>query len=162
MALADDLTALEQQEQALQFPSFNAASAWELGCRLRALALLAPKPVAVGIWLAGQMLFYTGTNGITASNEDWLRRKRNTVLRFGQSSLRVGLDLARGGSTLEDKHGLHAGDFAAHGGGFPILLQNTGCVGAIVVRPAAARRSRDGCARARRSARRHDRAAGVE
>ena len=133
MTLDEEIEILKTQELALHFAAFNADQAWRLGSRLRELSQAASKPVAIGIWLAGQTLLYTGTNGISAGNEDWLRRKRNTVLRFGKSSLLVGLELAKSKTTLEQKQGLTLADYAAHGGGFPLLLSGTGCVGAIVV-----------------------------
>jgi uncharacterized protein (UPF0303 family) len=34
---------------------------------------------------------------------------------------------------LQEKSGLELKDFAAHGGGFPILLEGTGCIGTITV-----------------------------
>ena len=128
-----EIELLKTQETALQFSSFSADTAWSLGGRMRELALQTPKPVAIGIWLAGQTLLYTGTGTITPNNEDWLRRKRNTVLRFGKSSLLVGSELSKTGSTLEEKQGLPLADYAAHGGGFPLMLRGTGCVGAFVV-----------------------------
>jgi len=133
MAIDEDLEILGRQEAELRFASFNADDAWNLGSSIRGLALADERPVAVGIWMAGQMLFYAGTGAVVPSNEDWLRRKRNTVLRFGKSSLRVGLELERSGTTLEARQGLALADFAAHGGGFPIALRGTGCVGAVVV-----------------------------
>ena len=129
----DDLEVLREQENELQFTAFSADTAWALGGLMRGLAASHSKPVALGIWMAGQTLLYTGTKGITSSNEDWLRRKRNTVLHFGKSSLLVGMELARAGVTLEEKSGLALVDFAAHGGGFPLLLRGTGCIGAVVV-----------------------------
>ena len=133
MSEEENLEILREQERKLQFTSFDAETAWTLGTRMRALAQEHAKPVALGIWLATHTLLYTGTNGINASNEDWLRRKRNTVLRFSKSSLLVGMELTNAGTTLEEKQGLSLSDFAAHGGGFPLLLRGTGCVGALVV-----------------------------
>ena len=133
MTVDEAIEILRQQEAALQFASFHADAAFLLGCRLRELAAAATKPVAIGIWMAGQTLFYAGTNGVSPGNEDWLRRKRNTVLRFGKSSLLVGSELAKSGTTLEEKQGLTLAEYAAHGGGFPLLLRGSGCVGAIVV-----------------------------
>ena len=133
VTLDEEIEVLKQQEASLQFASFNADVAFTLGCDLREMAKAATKPVAIGIWMAGQTLFYTGTNGIAPGNEDWLRRKRNTVLRFGKSSLLVGSELMKSGTTLEEKQGLQLSDYAAHGGGFPVLLRGSGCVGAVVV-----------------------------
>ena len=133
MTLDEEIEIVREQESTLQFAAFDANMAWRVGQRLREMAIPMPKPVAIGIWMAGHTLFYTGTNGITPDSEDWLRRKRNTVLRLGKSSLRVGLELTRAGSSLEAKQGLTLAEYAAHGGGFPVLLRGTGCVGAIVV-----------------------------
>ncbi len=133
MTLDDEIRILEMQQAELQFSVFNADVAWRLGSRMRELALMAPKPVAIGIWMAGALLFYAGTQGMTANNEDWLRRKRNTVMRLGRSTMLVGTELARTGSTLEAKQAMLPADYVAHGGGFPVLLRGSGCVGAIVV-----------------------------
>lgn len=133
MTLDDEIEIVRKQEQLLQFTAFSADMAWRVGGRLREMAMGSPKPVAIGIWMAGHAVFYAGTNGITPDNEAWLQRKRNTVLRLGKSSLLVGLELTRAGSTLEAKQGLPLADYAVHGGGFPVSLRDTGCVGAIVV-----------------------------
>ena len=133
MTVDEEIEIVREQERTLQFAAFNADAAWKLGGRLREMAIDYPKPVAVGIWMAGHALFLTGTNGMTPDLEDWLRRKRNTVLRLGKSSFLVGLELSRTGSSLEAKQGLPLAEFATHGGGFPILLRGSGCVGAIVV-----------------------------
>jgi uncharacterized protein (UPF0303 family) len=133
MVLDEQIDVLTRQEAVLQFESFGADDAWRLGSSMRQRAKSDPRPAAMGIWVAGQMLFYAATNGVVPSNEDWLRRKRNTVLRFGKSSLRMGLELQRSETTLEVKQGLTLAEYAAHGGGFPIALRGTGCVGAVVV-----------------------------
>lgn len=133
MTVDEEIEILKQQEAALQFGTFDAEAAFTLGCRLRELARVESKPVAIGIWMAGQTLFYAGTNGIVRSNEDWLRRKRNAVLRFGKSSMLLGTELAKSGATLQEKQGLPLAEYATHGGGFPLLLRGSGCVGAIVV-----------------------------
>ena len=131
MAMMDDVQVIAEQERLLDFASFDADAAWELGGRMRALAVADGRPAAMGIWMAGQTLFYAGTPGITLDNEFWLHRKRATVERFGRSSYRVGLELGK--ATLEGKQGLPLREFCVHGGGFPLHLQGTGCVGAIVL-----------------------------
>jgi len=54
------------------------------------------------------------------------------VMRFGRSSYALGLDLELKGQPLEARHGLTLADYAMHGGGFPIVLKGTGCVGSII------------------------------
>ena len=57
--------------------------------------------------------------GATPDNAEWIRRKRNVTLRFHRSSYAIGLELARDKTTLEQRHGLKADDYMAHGGSFP-------------------------------------------
>lgn len=125
-----DLAVIAEQERTLRFSSFNPDTAWQLGCRLRDLAA-GRGAAAMGVWMGGQTLFYATLPGVVPSHEDWLRRKRNTVLRFGKSSYRVGMEMRRDGTTLEVRQGLALADFADHGGGFPLQLKETGCVGCI-------------------------------
>ena len=129
----DDLDVLVAQERMLQFSSFDADLAWQIGLALRGLAKVNGRPIGMGIWMTGRTLFRSATNGTTPDIEAWLRRKRATVERFGQSSYRVGLELQRDGSTLMLKQGLPMRTFAVHGGGFPVVLHGTGCVGAVVL-----------------------------
>jgi uncharacterized protein (UPF0303 family) len=84
------------------------------------------------IQVANRPLFLAATAGASAGQADWIRRKRNTVLRFGRSSYAVGIQLDLEHKTLEERHGLSLADYAAHGGGFPIVLRNTGLIGTII------------------------------
>jgi uncharacterized protein (UPF0303 family) len=133
MTLDDEIRIITEQEAALQFSTFNADTAWELGSRLRALVAKDARPTAFGIWMGGQTLFYAATPNVAPGNEDWVRRKRNTVVRFAKSSFRVGKELARQNTTLEVRQGLTLAEYAAHGGGFPLTLRGSGCLGAIVL-----------------------------
>jgi len=133
MSIAHDLSILNQQEQQLRFPSFNSDTAWQLGCLLRDGFLSLGAGGSVQIELANHLLFACATPSASPGQADWIRRKRNVVHRFARSSYAVGLSLQDEGETLESRHGLELGDYAAHGGGFPILLENTGPVGSVVV-----------------------------
>jgi uncharacterized protein (UPF0303 family) len=132
MGIEHDLDIISKQEQALQFESFSADVAWELGCILREHAMRHAAPMTFEIQLAGRVLFHTVTRNAPAGQADWIRRKRNTVLRFSRSSYAMGLQLALEQKTIEERHGLTLADYAFHGGGFPILLRGTGCVGSII------------------------------
>jgi uncharacterized protein (UPF0303 family) len=133
MSAAEDLPILEAQEAALLFPSFDANTAWRLGSLMRDMLLARHAGGTVEIELAGQVLFACATPGATPGQADWIRRKRNTVRRFAHSSYWVGRTLERDGETLQSRHGLELRDFAAHGGGFPLNLQGSGCIGSIIL-----------------------------
>lgn len=133
MSLAPDPALIAEQERALVFPRFTLDTAWSLGTALRDAALARAAPVAIDISLPERPLFHTALPGAGPDNADWVRRKRNTVLRLGTSTLGIGLKLAASGETLEGRYGLSLRDHAAHGGGFPLILEGMGCIGAITV-----------------------------
>ena len=128
-----DLERLALQERRLRFERFDAGTAWELGSLLRAAGEARGAPLVIDVSLYGQQLFHGVLPGATPDNADWVRRKRNTVLRFHRSSYAIGLSLQRQGTTLEAKTGAPLVDHATHGGGFPILLASGTCIGAITV-----------------------------
>lgn len=118
-----DIERIKYQENVLCFPNFDAEVAWQIGSRLRELALERRLVVAIEIKLYQQPLFYTAISGTSPDHADWLRRKSNTVLRFHKCSYRVGLELQQQDKTLTQKLGLELRDFSTHGGCFPIRLQ---------------------------------------
>jgi uncharacterized protein (UPF0303 family) len=130
---AADLTLITQQETLLQFASFDAETAWQLGSLLRERLIDRNAGGTIEIDLAGHLLFACATPGATPGQADWIRRKRNVVRRFHRSSYAIGRQLALDEQTLEARHGLTLTDYAVHGGGFPLTLAGSGCVGTIVL-----------------------------
>lgn len=132
MSIEKDLTAIAEQERQLVFTQFGAEDAWRLGCWLRARAVEMNAAMTFEIRLAGRLLFLSATEGASAGQLDWIRRKRNVVERFGKSSYAVGLELEKSGLTIEERHGLSLADFAMHGGAVPLRLAGTGMVGTVI------------------------------
>lgn len=133
MTLEADIAQIARQEEALQFDSFNADTAWRLGNILRRLCVERGLAAVVDIHINGMPVFYCAIDGTTPDNPNWVRRKRNVVLRFFKSSYAMGLTLARQNTGLEEKFGVSTAEFASHGGSFPIKVKNTGCIGAVTV-----------------------------
>jgi len=106
VALSDDLDAIRVQEQQLQFSRFDEDIAWQLGTRVRDLALLRQFGVVIDVRRFGQPLFYCALAGTSPDNPEWVRRKSNVVARFHRSSYAIGLELQQSGGTLLEKHGL--------------------------------------------------------
>jgi len=132
-ALELDLARLALQEQRLRFTRFDADTAWELGARLKASAEARSARVAIDIQLHGMPLFFCALPGSTPDNIDWIRRKRNVVLRYHRSSYAIGVKLRLQGTNLQEKLGVPVADYAPFGGCFPLLLEGTGCIGTITV-----------------------------
>ncbi len=133
MSLQNDIEIITRQEAALRFAAFNEEDAWALGGILRGMAVAAGWPMVIDIRLGGRVLFYAALPGSSADNPEWVRRKVNTVLRFGKSSYRVGREFQQSGKGFDVAEGIDPRDFANHGGGFPIHLTGTGVVGAVTV-----------------------------
>jgi len=130
--IEEDIKTVAQQERLLQFDTFSADTAWTIGSALRADAIARAASMTFEIQLAGRVLFACSTFNASASQADWNRRKRNTVMRFGKSSYAVGLQLKLEGKDFAQRHEVSLADYAAHGGGFPIVLKGTGLVGTVV------------------------------
>ncbi|KAK5011601.1 hypothetical protein LTR39_004488 [Cryomyces antarcticus] len=134
-----DLAAIESIEASLLFPSFTSDTAWEIGCLLRSRLLQFHAPVAVNISLANsnQVIFHTCTRSGTApANDVWVSRKRATVLMWGYSTWYMHNKMGGDEKGFRDRYmlGERAGDYAIHGGGFPIRVTGVeGVVGVIVV-----------------------------
>ncbi|HWY09509.1 MAG TPA: heme-degrading domain-containing protein [Candidatus Acidoferrales bacterium] len=133
MSIDQDLEKIALQEKRLQFEHFDSEAAWAIGTALKAAAEKRKVSVAIDIQLHGLPLFSFAMAGITPDNWDWIRRKRNVVMRYHRSSYAIGLKYERAHTTLHAATGLELKDFAPHGGCFPILLVGTGCVGTIAV-----------------------------
>jgi len=133
MTIDRDLETIALQEKRLQFKHFDSELAWTLGSSIKAAAEKRNAAVAIDIQLHGHPLFFFAIRGTTPNNIDWIRRKRNVVQRFHRSSYAIGLTYERDQTTLQAKTGADLRDFATYGGGFPILLEGTGCIGSITV-----------------------------
>ncbi len=133
MSIETDMELLAQQERELQFEHFNADTAWAIGGRLRQDALARKAGMTFEIQIAGRTLFLGTTDGAKGEHADWIRRKRNVVMKFSRSSYWMSLELQLKGKTMEARHeGVFYADYAMHGGAFPIALRGTGLVGTIV------------------------------
>ncbi|MGS0893138.1 heme-degrading domain-containing protein [Burkholderia stagnalis] len=113
-------------------PRFNAAVARRIGEIAVNLASRRGLPIAVSIVGEQAPLFYCALDGSHAGDSDTIRRRQNTVLRFGLSSLTVGARFRRAGWSLQSQ-GLSDGDYALDGGGVPLRLGGTGIVGAMTI-----------------------------
>ena len=131
--IASDIGRLEEQERLLRFSRFSADDAWALGNRIREVALARGAGVAIDISTRDRTLFHSALPGTTTDNVEWIRRKRNTVLRLWNASYLVGRRLALSGRDQVEARNLPYADFSVHGGSFPLLVADLGCVGTITV-----------------------------
>jgi uncharacterized protein (UPF0303 family) len=119
------------QERRLAFPRFGADTAWTLGTRIMALAEARGAALVIEVRIARRTVFFHAMPGTTPANADWVRRKRNTVELLARSTYGAALAPLRDGQTIPERMGLPARDYAFAGGGFPIVVEGMGCVGAV-------------------------------
>jgi uncharacterized protein (UPF0303 family) len=127
------LATLAVHEQELQFGEFTNDTAWALGLALVAAAKRESKSIAIDICRNGHQLFHYSMPGTSSDNNDWIRRKNNVVNRYGHSSFYVGTDFRARGKNFDVDARLDPADYAAHGGGFPLIVRDVGVVGTITV-----------------------------
>jgi uncharacterized protein (UPF0303 family) len=133
MGLSEDIERVALQERELQLTRLEAEVAWDLGTRLRTMAVDRGLAVVVDVRRFGQQLFYTALDGTTPDNAEWVRRKCNLVARLHRSSYAIGLSLKAKNDTLLERYGLPVADYAAHGGCFPLVVAGAGVVGCVTV-----------------------------
>lgn len=129
----EDLEQISQQERELVLPHLDAQIAWELGSRLRTMAIERNLAVVIDVRRFGQPLFYAAMDGTTPDNVEWVRRKSNVVARFHRSSYAVGLKEKIKSETLFETQGLPVADYATHGGSFPLAVTGAGVIGSATV-----------------------------
>ena len=127
------LEQLLQEEHELQFVSFNESTAWQIGCQLVERAQKEGLPITIDITRGSHQLFHASLRGTSPDNDEWVRRKVRLVNRFGHSSFYVGQLLKSKAKGLQEAYSISEGEYAPHGGCFPVIVKNTGMVGTITV-----------------------------
>ncbi len=130
MKTADELL---EQEQQLLLPYFNNESAWRLGTLIRDHASHINAAVAIDIHAFGQQLFFSALQGSQLDNLEWIRRKRQSVLRFGHSTLYLRRFHESKGRVFEEQVHIDVTEYSGHGGGVPLRLKEGGLIGAVCV-----------------------------
>lgn len=133
LTLEERLLLMQREEEELRFETFDSDTALKLGLALIEEAQSLGKSVTVDITRQGHRLFLHAMNGTSPENEDWIRRKNNTVGRFVQSSWRTALQMRAAGKTLAGDYGLSDNEFVLAGGAFPLMVAGEGLVGTITV-----------------------------
>ena len=122
-----------KQEEMLRFEHFTNNDAWELGKSLVDKVEREGIQMAISIRkLNGNTIFAYFSDGTNLMNENWMRRKYNTVKMNEMSSFKQWAIHTWREHTLESM-GLEVKDYALCGGGFPIKLKNGEMVAVLTV-----------------------------
>ena len=89
--LQKEIERIRREQEELVFAAFDEETAWETGKRLRQTALEKGYAVAISVTLNRRRLFACAMAGTTPINDEWIRRKENTVYKFFKSSYEMSL-----------------------------------------------------------------------
>ena len=127
--MAYNLETLAEEQKELLLERFDYTFAWQLGLLMRERAAIAGAPVAITVAHGADVVFSVPMPGATPDNTDWAARKRAVANRFHRSSLAMRLEAERGEFDFNRRYRLAKSDFAASGGGVPLILRNGTLVG---------------------------------
>ncbi|WP_279626740.1 heme-degrading domain-containing protein [Pantoea wallisii] len=121
MPALPSLQTLLQQEAEHRLPQFDFDTAWQLGQSLQQRGRAMNAPIAIEVYAFGQVVFMAALPGSVPENLEWMRRKRNTVLLTGHSSMYVGLVNEQKGERMAQQRNIRQDEYTDHGGSFPLL-----------------------------------------
>jgi uncharacterized protein (UPF0303 family) len=132
MGFAEDIAQIKAQEQRLVLPRLDEEVAFDLGSRVRTIAIAEGLALVCDIRTWDRQLFFTATAGTTSDNAEWVRRKINVVRRYHKASYRMLLE--RGNEpVLAAVSGTDPADYVLAGGGFPLRIDGAGVVGCMTL-----------------------------
>jgi uncharacterized protein (UPF0303 family) len=122
---------LAEQAAALGLRGFDAADALTLGRLATDRALQAGLPIVIEVWRLGRLAYRAVLPGGPVDSDTWIARKRRVVERYERSTLAVRVHYEERGTTFWAATGESELEYAAHGGGYPIVVDGVGIVGGI-------------------------------
>ncbi|MGN7295472.1 heme-degrading domain-containing protein [Rhizobium sp. SAFR-030] len=127
------LAELADELKSLEIDRFDHEFAWNLGMQIRDKANKGRHDVAIEIRHGSDVIFATLVGQATIDNFDWARRKCAVVHRFHRSSLAMRLEAEQNGYDFNTRFRLPPADFAASGGGVPLVLKGGTFIGSVGV-----------------------------
>ena len=121
------------EEQILTLPSLSAAEALEVGEIAKSLGMARNLPIATEVRLGDWIIYHASLPGSKPENDWWMSRKARVVMLKHHSTMyeRVsaeerGVDWHKENNLLDETH-------AIHGGGLPLITENEGFVGVLLI-----------------------------
>lgn len=113
----------------LELPSFSPAEAVALGLLATDRAIQGQLAIVIEVYHLGRLAYRAALPGSLPDSDDWIARKRRVVERYHRSTLATKVKYQERGTTFNESTGLSELEYAAHGGGMPIIVTGVGVVG---------------------------------
>jgi uncharacterized protein (UPF0303 family) len=132
-AVSPRIAELRQHEEELVFESFDHHDAWRLGSLIADHAIVEGHGVAIDIRRHNIVLFRCVLPGATSDQEEWVRRKSATTLRFEHSTALLSEEFSAKNYDPTQGGWLSPEDYTLAGGSFPIRVRGADVVAATTV-----------------------------
>ena len=113
----------------LELPSFSPAEAVALGLLATDRAIREQLAIVIEVHHLGRLAYRAALPGSLPDSDDWIIRKRRVVERYHRSTLATKVKYQERGTGFNESTGLSELEYAAHGGGMPIVVAGVGVVG---------------------------------
>ncbi|MDD6467247.1 MAG: heme-binding protein [Erysipelotrichaceae bacterium] len=133
MDAKEALALILQQEQEIILDHFDQDDLKLLAFDLMKHADESTIPLTIRITKGQQILFAYVANQNSLDKDNWVRRKINTVMNFGHSSLWLYYKTNGDSQQLMQKYGLSMEDYTVSGGAVPLFVKGVGLIGAVAV-----------------------------
>lgn len=120
---------LEEELASLELSSFSAAEAVALGLLATDRAITEELAIVIEVHHLGRLAYRAALPGSLPDSDDWIQRKRRVVERYHRSTLATKVKYQERGTTFNESTGLSELEYAAHGGGMPVVVAGVGVVG---------------------------------
>lgn len=133
MDTKEALALIVEQERQVELEHFHQEDLKWIAFYLMEKADQSTTPLTVRITKGNQILFAYVANQNSLDKDNWVRRKINSVMNFGHSSLWLHYKTNGDSNQLMLKYGLSMEDYTVSGGAVPICVKGVGLIGAIAV-----------------------------
>jgi uncharacterized protein (UPF0303 family) len=121
------------EEQILTLPSLSTAEALEIGEIAKSLGVARNLPIATEVRLGDWIIYHASLPGSKPENDWWMSRKSRTVMLKQHSTMYERVSAEERGVDWHEENNLLDETHAIHGGGLPLITQNEGFVGTLLV-----------------------------
>jgi uncharacterized protein (UPF0303 family) len=124
---------LLREEQLLNLPNLDIASAIEIGEIAKSFGVIRDLPIAVEVRFGDWIVYHVSLPGSTVENQWWIDRKARVVTLKHHSTLYEKVSAEERGVDWHKENNLLDETHAIHGGGLPLITKNEGFVGVLLI-----------------------------
>jgi uncharacterized protein (UPF0303 family) len=124
---------LLEEEKHLVLPSLIVADALEIGEIAKSFGTKKGLPIAVEVRIGDWIIYHASLPGSTSENQWWIDRKARVVLLKHHSTIYERVSAEERGVDWHSENNLLDETHAIHGGGLPLITQDKGFVGALLI-----------------------------